>query len=190
MVSDVKPATSAADAGQLRTIGDELQQRSFRSDADMAYLNLIYTSNWFMFHVQGYLKQFDGLTMQQYNVLRILRGQRGNPISLLQVKCRLLDRNSDVSRIIDRMVRKGLICRETCNADRRQVDLTITDKGAQLLETVGDGINTVLDAFSDAASPAELQQLCAVLDRARAASRARLGTTAGNCESDFEEGAD
>jgi DNA-binding MarR family transcriptional regulator len=174
MVTNTRPS-AAATLPELRTIAEELQQRNFRSDADMAYLNLIYTSNWFIFQVQGYLKQYDGLTMQQYNVLRILRGQHGNPLSLLQVKCRLLDRNSDVSRIIDRMVRKGLISRETCNADRRQVDLTLTPKGSNLLESVGDSINTVLDAFSDAASPAELQHMSDLLDRARAASRKRLG---------------
>lgn len=153
------PLTSAT------TLEEAIQQQSFRSDAEKAFVNLLFTASWFGNRFQAFLKPFD-LTPQQYNILRILRGQKGNPISLHELKSRMLEQNSDTSRIIDRMVRKGFIDRKPCAHDRRQVDLTATAAGVKLLETVGFDLNPVIGSLHCLA-PNELVALSALLDKVR-----------------------
>ncbi len=148
------------------TIGEEIQQHHFRSEAEKAYINLVFTGNYLASKMQVLLRQFDGLTHQQYNILRILRGQQGKAISLLDVKCRMLDRQPDVSRIIERMVKKGLINRSVCGEDRRQVDLTITSAGLKLLNEIGDKHQQTHSALFKL-NDAELVKLNKLLDFAR-----------------------
>ncbi|HEY8399478.1 MAG TPA: MarR family transcriptional regulator [Flavihumibacter sp.] len=94
-------------------------------------INLIYSYNWLMENTRKQLDKFD-LTTQQYNILRILRGA-GEPLSTLQIRQRMLDKMSDTSRIVDRLVKKGLVQKVVCSSDRRLVDVTISEKGQHLL---------------------------------------------------------
>lgn len=151
---------------RLIPIEDELQQQRFASLPEKVYVNLIYTTNVFQARTEQLLKSYD-LTPQQYNILRILRGQHGRPISLLEVKGRMLDRNPDVSRIVDRMVRKGHVDRQICPTDRRQADLTITAAGLNLLTLIDPHIQLGFETLESLKST-DLERLNALLDRARA----------------------
>lgn len=131
-----------------RTIEEEIKQDRFEHFEERVFVDLMLTTNVFAHRVARYLKQFDGLTIQQFNILRILKGQQGTPLSLQDVKCRMFDRNSDVSRIIDRLVKKGYINREACKEDRRQVDLTITPAGLELISQVGSVPDETLEAIT------------------------------------------
>lgn len=113
------------------SIDKDIKQRVFKSEYQRAIVNLIFTYNW----TTEQLKQiFDkqGLTMQQFNILRILRGSE-TPISTLQIRERMLDKMSDTSRIVDRLLLKGLVKKVVCKTDKRLVDVSITDNGKKLL---------------------------------------------------------
>src|SRR5918912_1291023 len=112
----------------------DINQRKFRNEYQKSNINLIYTYNWVNERMKRIFDEFD-ITSQQFNILRILRGA-GQPLSTLQIRQRMLDKMSDTSRIVDRLVKKGLVKKSTCKMDRRLVDVTITDKGKKLLEKI------------------------------------------------------
>ena len=113
-----------------------------------------------------YLKPYK-ITAQQFNVLRILRGQHPNPISTNEIRNRMLDRMPDTSRIVDRLHKQGLLERKTCKADKRLVDVCITEAGLKLLadidKTIGDNIGKSLPGLTEA----EAKTLSDLLDKAR-----------------------
>lgn len=111
---------------------DIKQTTPFRTPYHRVMVNLIYTSNWISNSQTHLLKPFK-LTVQQYNVLRILRGQHPNPIKVADITERMLDKMSNASRLVDKLVAKQLVVRTECPSDRRAVDVTVTDKGLQLL---------------------------------------------------------
>lgn len=113
------------------SINKDINQRSFRNEHQKAMINLIFSYNWLMENTKKHLDQYD-LTNQQFNILRILRGA-GQPLTTLQIRQRMLDKMSDTSRIVDRLVKKGLVSKVICSTDRRLVDVTITEKGTELL---------------------------------------------------------
>ena len=112
-------------------IEQDINQRSFKSEYQKALINVAYTYNWTAERVKHILDQ-EKLTPQQFNILRILRGSE-KPLSTLQIRERMLDKMSDTSRIVDRLVLKGYVKKTTCKADKRLVDVVITDKGRKLL---------------------------------------------------------
>jgi DNA-binding MarR family transcriptional regulator len=162
----MEPASSCRrKALRIIPIEEEIQQTHFEELSDKAIINVVYTANLFQARLGQLLKPF-GLTLQQFNILRILRGQHGNPIALYEVKHRMIDRNPDVSRIVDRMVRKGLIERAICPSDKRQADLRLLPKG----ETVLAATDPVIESYSErqrAISAADLIKLSSLLDRLR-----------------------
>jgi DNA-binding MarR family transcriptional regulator len=113
-------------------IEQDISQTKFRNEYQKATINLIYTFNWMNERIKTMLDQYD-ITPQQFNILRILRGA-GKPISTLQIRQRMLDKMSDTSRIVDRLLKKELVKKVTCEGDRRLVDVTISEAGLQLLE--------------------------------------------------------
>jgi DNA-binding MarR family transcriptional regulator len=114
------------------SIDKDIFQRKFRNQYQRAHINIIYTYNWLEERVKLIFDQYD-ITPQQFNILRILRGA-GEPISTLQIRQRMLDKMSDTSRIVDRLIKKGLVKKAICKTDRRLVDVSITIKGLQLLK--------------------------------------------------------
>ena len=118
-------------------IEKDIQQLSFKSTKQKALVNILYTYGWIMEHIKSFLAK-EGITHQQYNILRILRGSFPRPISTLQIRKRMIDKMSDTSRIVDRLIAKGLLKKGTCKADRRLVDVMITDKGKKLLERLDE----------------------------------------------------
>lgn len=111
----------------------EIKQQKFRSAKQKATLNLLFTSSWLTNRHKDFFKEY-GLTPQQYNVLRILRGQHPESISTSDIKARMLDKNSDASRIVDRLTIKGWVTKTVSPADRRLVDVIISQDGLDLLE--------------------------------------------------------
>lgn len=144
---------------------EEIQQFKFRNQRQKMLINLIYTYNAISSKMQEFLKS-ESLTMQQYNILRILRGQHPNPSTNSLVKERMLDRNSDVTRIIDRMIRDGLVSRVNCESDRRRVDITITELGLDKLKRL-DAMSEQMDTIASGLSEDEAITMNDMLDKLR-----------------------
>ncbi|MEH6308094.1 MarR family transcriptional regulator [Olivibacter sp. CPCC 100613] len=146
-------------------IEEVLVTNKFESEYHKASLNIMYTSNF----IQSLLKERtdqEKITLQQYNVLRILRGQKLKPATVNMLKERLLDRMSDVSRIIDRLVQKGLVSRCTSHKDRRAVDIFITQEGMAILERL-DKKMSILTVLDENLTEDECKQLNFLLDKLR-----------------------
>lgn len=145
---------------------EEIKQKNFKTVQEKGIINIIYTFNWIDSRMKTFLKSFD-LTPQQYNILRILRGQFPQPSTINLIKERMLDKMSDSSRIVERLRRKGLLERKTCKLDRRSVDILISDSGLKLLETIDLVMEDhVADTFRNL-SEKESELLNALLDKLR-----------------------
>lgn len=132
-------------------IETDIQQTKFRNAHQKAAVNLIYTLSWMRDKTKCIFEAED-ITPQQFNILRILRGSYPQPLSTLQIRERMLEKMSDTSRIVDRLITKGLVKKVTCKSDRRLVDVIITDKGKKLLERLDekqDEIDGVLSNLSE-----------------------------------------
>ena len=132
-------------------IEQDIQQAKFRNAQQKAAINLIYTLSWMRDRTKCIFEAED-ITPQQFNILRILRGSFPEPLSTLQIRERMLEKMSDTSRIVDRLITKGLVKKLTCKNDRRLVDVIISDKGKKLLErldTRQDEIDGVLGKLSE-----------------------------------------
>jgi DNA-binding MarR family transcriptional regulator len=146
------------------SIEKDIQQPKFRNEYHKTVVNLIYTYNWITEKTKQFFEKGD-ITSQQYNILRILRGA-GKPLSTLQIRQRMLDKMSDTSRIVDRLVKKELVQKVICKTDRRLVDVTITDTGLQLLDQL-DSYNEQMDAMLGSLSEEEAKMLNHLLDKIR-----------------------
>jgi DNA-binding MarR family transcriptional regulator len=144
---------------------EEIAQRGFRDDFHKAGINLIHTYNWLTYQSEKHFKLHD-ITHQQFNVLRILRGQYPEKCNLKLVRSRMLDRMSDVSRIVEKLCKRGLIDRTECPADRRNVDLLITDSGLHLLQQM-DYLDAEFSRIFSSLSQVEVQHLNSLLDKLR-----------------------
>lgn len=146
------------------SIEQDIQQSRFRNEYQKTVINLIYTYNWINEKMKEIFEKVD-LTPQQFNILRILRGA-GAPLSTLQIRQRMLDKMSDTSRIVDRLLKKGLVKKVVCKSDRRLVDVTISEKGLSLLEQM-DLFNDEMDNLINAISSEEATMLNSLLDKIR-----------------------
>ncbi len=146
------------------TIEKDINQTKFRNEFQKSAINLIYTSNWLNEQMKNIFDGYD-ITAQQFNILRILRGA-GEPLSTLQIRQRMLDKMSDSSRIVDRMIIKNLVKKNICRADRRLVDITITDKGKKLLDKL-DECNDKMDAILKNLTTKDAKALNQLLDKLR-----------------------
>lgn len=145
-------------------IEKEISQSVFRNDRQKCIINLVYTYNWMIEKMKTRLDEFD-LTMQQFNILRILRGAK-SPLSTMQIRDRMLDKMSDTSRIVDRLIIKELVQKNICPRDKRLVDVLITPKGLALLCEL-DLHSDEMDAAMSNLDGSELQQLNQLLDKMR-----------------------
>lgn len=148
----------------MKKIEEEIQQKKFKTAHQKAVINLIYTANWLQNKHQGFFKLY-GITGQQFNILRILKGQHPKSISAKDIKIRLLDQNSDVSRLLDRLSAKDLITKKTCPLDKRASDVFITKSGLDLLKEIEKKQKEIDEVL--ALSPDEALQLSNLLDKCR-----------------------
>lgn len=116
-------------------IEEEIKQQKFRDPYQKVLINLLFTASWIQGRQQDFFKPF-GITPQQFNILRILRGQHPNKISGVEIKARMLDKNSDISRLLDRLLKKNLIEKSQCPNDKRAADVSITSSGLALLTNI------------------------------------------------------
>lgn len=144
---------------------EEISQKSFKSDYHKATINLIYTYNWLVNYQIDLLKPY-GITLQQFNILRILRGQFPNPTSIKIIKDRMLDKMSDASRIVEKLRLKNLADRKVCPHERRKVDVLITQSGLDLLKEIDNHDDEVIAKISSL-SETEVMQLNELLDKMR-----------------------
>jgi len=146
-------------------IEDEIKQSRFRDVYQKISVNLLFTSNWLVARHQEFLKPF-GITTQQFNILRILRGQRPNAISGVEIKARMIDRNSDISRLLERLIKKELVSKVQSENDKRAANISITQKGLDLLVQMDDKFKEFeMGHFN--LTEEEANQLSALLDKAR-----------------------
>lgn len=146
------------------SLENDIQQTKFRNEYQKTVINLIYTYNWMTEKHKAFFEKGD-VTPQQFNILRILRGA-GSPLSTLQIRQRMLDKMSDTSRIVDRLLKKALVKKVVCKTDRRLVDVTISEKGLALLEEL-DALQPEMDAIVSNISPDEAKTLNHLLDKLR-----------------------
>ena len=146
------------------SIEKDINQTRFRNEFQKSAINLIYTFNWMSEKMKGIFDQYD-ITPQQFNILRILRGA-GEPLSTLQIRQRMLDKMSDTSRIVDRLLKKELVKKTVCKSDRRLVDIVITERGKKILEKI-DACNEQMDSILKRLSVADAKKLNQLLDKIR-----------------------
>jgi len=120
---------------------EEIKQKEFKTKQQRAFLNLIFTAGHLSLAQTRFFKTFN-LSAQQYNVLRILRGQNGNPFTIGLIQERMLDVQSNASRLIDKLEEKKLVLRIVCPKDKRQMDITITKNGLEILNEIDDKLDT------------------------------------------------
>lgn len=144
---------------------DEIKQENFRNEFHKLAVNIIFTHSWLMNKINEILSGFD-LTPQQFNLLRILRGQYPSPASISLLKERMLDKMSDASRLVDRLIQKGLVERKICKQDRRKVDIIITKAGLQVLKKI-DETEDEFDGFLKNLNDKEAKILNDLLDKLR-----------------------
>ncbi|NVJ87665.1 MAG: MarR family transcriptional regulator [Algoriphagus sp.] len=113
-------------------IEEAIRQREFKDPYNKAVVNLLFTHSYLVTIQNSLFKPYD-LSPEQYNVLRILRGQNGKPITVSSIQDRMLNKMSNASRLVEKLKSKGYLIREECPTDRRQVDVIISEKGLTLL---------------------------------------------------------
>jgi DNA-binding MarR family transcriptional regulator len=145
-------------------IEQDIQQASFRNEFQKMGINLLFTANWLNEQIGKILSE-EGVTQQQYNILRILRGS-ATPLSTLKIRERMLDKMSDTSRIVDRLIAKELVVKNTCEKDKRLVDITLSPKGLDLVDQL-DQFNDRIDALLKGINETEAATLNQILDKIR-----------------------
>jgi len=145
-------------------IEQDIQQPNFRNEFQKMGINLLFTANWLNEQIGKMLSE-EGVTQQQYNILRILRGS-ATPLSTLKIRERMLDKMSDTSRIVDRLIAKELVVKNTCEKYKRLVDITLSPKGLDLVDQL-DQFNDRIDALLKGINESEAATMNKILDKIR-----------------------
>lgn len=147
------------------SIDKDIQQTRFANSRHKALINILFTYGWALERIKKVLAEHD-ITHQQFNILRILRGSYPNPLSTLQIRERMLDKMSDTSRIVDRLILKGLAQKTISPKDHRLVDVLISEKGQAVLKDIDDGPDLVLEVMHNVTEE-EMEDLSHLLDKVR-----------------------
>ena len=123
---------------------DAIKSNKFRNNTHKAALNILYTAWWLKTVMSKELKEY-GLTHEQYNVLRILKGKHPEQICVKEITCRMIERNSNVPRIVDRLEAKKLVKRVASDTDKRETKIVLTQAGINILQHSTDRINKIMD---------------------------------------------
>jgi DNA-binding MarR family transcriptional regulator len=146
-------------------IQKDIQQSRFANSRHKGLINILFTYGWLIERIKNILAR-EGITHQQFNILRILRGSYPNPLSTLQIRDRMLDKMSDTSRIVDRLIIKGLVVKTISSKDKRLVDVVISQKGQELLSRIDEGPDIVMEIMSNI-SEQEAESMSHILDKIR-----------------------
>lgn len=145
---------------------EELKMREIQDAHHRATLNVIFTGAWMSERMNSLLKPF-GISEQQYNILRILRGQKGKAISLQDISERMVHKMSNTTRLVEKLRVKGLVDRQVCPSNRRKVDISILPKGLKLLESTSKELTEMNQSFRNSLSAEEASTLAYLLDKMR-----------------------
>ncbi|MCB0729453.1 MAG: MarR family transcriptional regulator [Ignavibacteriae bacterium] len=144
---------------------EEIKQRKFKTDYQKLAVNIMFTHGWLITFQKKIFDKY-GITGTQYNILRILRGQHPESVSVNTLRERMLDKMSDTSRLVERLRLKKLLIRNICQNDRRKSDINITEKGLQLLKEL-DTIDSEFENLFNTLSLSEVETLNNLLDKMR-----------------------
>ncbi len=147
----------------MGTLEEIIKQKKFNDEYHKAFVGVYYVYSIIDYIQQKLFKEYD-ITPQQYNALRILRGQHPKPATVGLIKERMIDRNSDASRIVERLRKAGYVERVTCENDRRAVDVIITDKGLQLLKRMDSVVSDIQEPLKKLDKD-EIQQFNGLIDK-------------------------
>jgi DNA-binding MarR family transcriptional regulator len=147
------------------SIEKDIQQSKFTNEHQKVMINIIFSANWINERLKVFFDK-EKITQQQYNILRILRGAN-KPLSTLQIRQRMLDKMSDTSRIVDRLLTKEYVKQTICPNDKRLVDISISNKGKKLLEKFDD-IELNMLSICKNLNEAESKTMNKLLDKLRA----------------------
>lgn len=147
-------------------IEDEIKSTVSLSLAKKVLLNLSFTRNVLSDHFMEILKPYD-LSSEQYNVLRILRGQKGQPANMSCIQERMVARTSNTTRLVDKLLAKDLVIRKICPVNRRKMEITITQKGLDLLSALDPIVIEHENYFAQKLSIEELEQFNYLLEKYR-----------------------
>ena len=143
----------------------DIKQEKFESEFHKVAINILFTSSW-LYNLNADRLKAHGITPEQFNVLRILRGSHPKPSMLAEVTCRMIDKSSNATRLVEKLRLKGLVKREICEGNRRQVDIFITDKGLAILKKVDSEESEWIVTLKNI-SKTEAQELNRILDKLR-----------------------
>ena len=146
-------------------IKEDIKQSSFKNKKQEAFINLLFTNNYLTNIISNILKKFD-ITMQQYNVLRILKGSHPRLLSAQDVLDVMVDKSPDLTRLISRLEDKKFVIRSTNPQNKRKIMLEITEEGSKLVET--NNTNVEIDTFLKNLTEEEATILSSLLDKIRA----------------------
>jgi DNA-binding MarR family transcriptional regulator len=143
----------------------EIKQEKFHNDHQKAAINILYTGSW-LYNINAAWLKKSGITPEQFNVLRILRGSFPKPMMLTEITGRMIDKSSNCTRLVEKLRQKGLVNRQTCENNRRQVDISITDKGQHVLKKIDASQPAWMETMGKI-SKTEAKELNRILDKLR-----------------------
>lgn len=143
----------------------DIKQEKFANEFEKTMVNILFTGSWLHNQNASRLKPY-GITPEQFNVLRILRGSSPKPMMLADITSRMIDKNSNATRLVEKLRQKGLLKREICGNNRRQVDISITENGLELLKRIDDDRTAWLESMKTI-TKAEAEELNRILDKLR-----------------------
>ena len=147
------------------SIEDDIQQQRFGSEHQKVAINILYTGGWIHNGNSARLKKH-GITPEQYNVLRICRGSHPSKMMLADITSRMIDKSSNATRLVEKLRQKGLVKREICESNRRQVDISITEKGLTLMKAIDAEENEWIESLKNI-TKSEATELNKLLDKLR-----------------------
>lgn len=149
----------------MAKLEDVIKQKTFKSEQQKAFIHIMVTNSWLNEYQKDFFKPYN-ISKQQYNAMRILRGQFPSGLSVNNVKDRMLDKMSDTSRLVDRLVSKELVERKINKEDRRASVVSLTIKGMRLMEKIDDKIHE-LESLFDNLTVDEAKHLNTLLEKVR-----------------------
>jgi DNA-binding MarR family transcriptional regulator len=147
------------------SLEQDIKQEKFYNEFEKAAVNILFTASW-LYNINSSRLKPHAITPEQYNVLRILRGSHPKALMLADVTCRMIDKSSNATRLVEKLRQKGLLKREICENNRRQVDISISEIGLGVLKKIDVEAETWLDTLK-VISKVEAQELNRILDKLR-----------------------
>lgn len=149
----------------MAKLGEEINQSEFDNHKEKGMINILYTSNWVRDQTAPFFKEY-GILQQHYNILRIIRGKKGEPTSPGMIIKVMLDKGRDLTRLVDKLVKLDLLERKPCESNRRKVDIFITQVGLDVTQKIEDKLDRWYDTVNDVTND-EAKMLNDLLDKFR-----------------------